>query len=403
MRGGIMFLAFLGGLLSAHAAHAAERLVLEVRETAGIERFHYPVTAQFSLPADVPRGTPFRLLNGKREIAAQATPPEENLPPGQRRWALDFGIDLAPHETRRLVLEYGDGVAATEPMKRGLRLVRTDDLLRVRHPSLEFVVPANLDGLFESIRVSGDAWLVGRSAGLTVQTRDGKRVDLRFSAPRVTKVGPLAAAIEFSAPIVIAVDRKVDTRVTLDFPLGKSWVKVACTLDDPRDQIAAASAALKFRLEADGRPPVMAAVGAAGWTYAALAPGQLLRYHAKSASEWIVERGEQKSLRPYVAPPGAGSPAAEGWGHLMDAKRATAVAMADFANGTSDTMEFGADGALQLRREFPAAQNPATPKRLAFWLHVVASPPQWGAATSPQSMLAPPEVRVVDRAKEAPR
>ena len=155
---------------------------------------------------------------------------------------------------------------------------------------------------------------------------------------------------------------------------------------------------------------MLADVGALGWTYAALRPNESLVFQAGPAAvgsgpNWKVERvrGGKPSL--YAAPPNASkSPAPEGWAHLMDSKRATAIAVDAFAAETSDTIALGADGGVHLARAFPTGR-PTHRKRLVFWLHVVASPPQWGAATSPQSMLAPPEIRVVasDSAKEPSR
>jgi hypothetical protein len=403
----------VSALLADKAACAAEHLELEVRETAGIQRFGYPLSVRLMLPDSLAADTRFRLTDAGRRVRAQITPPVERArrvlgarvaPTEEQFWWLDFAIDLVPNETRRVVLEYGEGIPADpQSQRRSLQVEQTDGTTRVKSSALEFVMPAKVDGLFDSVLVSGDRWLAGRAAGMTIETRDGKSIplaDLARDVPvRVIKPGPLAAAVQSSGSGTVGQLKSVGWSIRLDFPLGKSWSKVDLAVDDPDDFVQALAGELRLRLGSDGKPPVMADVGAAGWTYAALSPGDSLRYRA-SPSEWMVERFRSGKASPYVVPPKGGHALApHGWAHLMDMKRATAIAMADFANQTTDTIELGADGKVRLARQFPQGWKPSE-KRLTFWLHVVSSPPQWGAATSPQSMLAPPEVRVVNAPPE---
>ena len=172
--------------------------------------------------------------------------------------------------------------------------------------------------------------------------------------------------------------------------------------------MAAISGELRLRLEPKENPPILADVGAAGWTYATLGPEDSLIFRAGPKSDarrtsnepvWQVDRVLAGRCVPFVRPAQADSEAPpQGWGHLMDARRATAIAVDHFAETIGDTIELGGQGQIRLQRNFarsPVGVQP-TAKRLTFWLHVVSSPPQRGAATSPQSMLFPPEVRVVE-------
>jgi hypothetical protein len=81
----------------------------------------------------------------------------------------------------------------------------------------------------------------------------------------------------------------------------------------------------------------------------------------------------------------------------MDSQRCTAVAVDNFARESHDWIEISDQGRLQIWREFSLPGIPAKPgtKKLTFWLHFVSFPPHVGAATSPQSMLVPPEVRLL--------
>jgi hypothetical protein len=79
---------------------------------------------------------------------------------------------------------------------------------------------------------------------------------------------------------------------------------------------------------------------------------------------------------------------AEGWTHVMDQFRATATALDGFGRRSADSIETTAGGKLVLRR--PAGQA------MHFWLHFVPMPVQIGAATSPQAMMAPLRVDLIN-------
>jgi hypothetical protein len=76
----------------------------------------------------------------------------------------------------------------------------------------------------------------------------------------------------------------------------------------------------------------------------------------------------------------------------MDRRRCTALAVADFAPGPSE-IAVDAGGRLRFGRTYSGKGA----KALRFWLHFVGMPAHVGALTSPQSMLAPLEVKVPRR------
>jgi hypothetical protein len=326
-------------------------------------------------------------------------------------WAADFSIDLAPLESRSLRVEL-DGIGPPQELKPGLRLAMRDGSLHVQSKTLVYVVPENLQGLLSAMRVSGDDWLAGPSEGLMVSTRQGSDIPLRVAAEagqvqpwRIVKPGPLAVTLQRQWTQSLSDKQELACRVRLDFPLGKSWVRVDCAVEDPSDTVASLSGAIRLRLDAAGKQPILADVGAAGWTYAALRPDESLVYRAGDTAngplgslvpKWRVDRVRAGKAEPFALPTELPHPIrVPGWAHLSDAKRATAIAMDNFAS-QADAMELGADGRVRLSRAYASqAESVRAPKRLTFWLHFVSAPAQWGAATSPQSMLAPPVVRVV--------
>ena len=339
-------------------------------------------------------------------------------------WSIDFHVDLAALETRELSLRRVDGSESRTTSGRGLSVERAAGKIHVRHPSLQFVVNDDLGGLFERIDVAGDDYLVSGAGGLSLRLRDGRELPLvaRALSPSVPgdtketdagssvsilKAGPLAAVLAFEVPTRLTDTITARSTVVLDFPLGKSWVRVDWTIDDPADAIAGVRADLRLRLEADDRAPALADVGANGWTYAALRPGETLAYRAGQSDAttgtrdtWRVDRVRGDRAVSYALPAAQGTALPpQGWAHLMDGTRATAIAVDAFAAAGRDAIELSADGSLRLARDFSpldgAPKSEAAAKRFTFWLHVVRSPPQVGAATSPQSMQAPPEVRIV--------
>jgi hypothetical protein len=406
------------GLWAPVDGRAGEPLRLEVRETAGLRRFAYPVSAEFPADWTAQDGDSLRLRDAERTVPAQFTCLEPAQGERSALWAADFSLDLAPLEIRMLVIEH-DPAGKPPPLQPGLQVERRAGALQVRSKLLSYVVPDDLQGLLRAMRVAGDDWIGPSAEGLVIGTRDGLRVPLRAPAEagqpdgwRVVKPGPLAVTLERRWTQPLDERRQLACGVRLDIPLGKSWIRVDWSLDDPTDLVASQSAAIRLRLDAPARQPILADVGAGGWTYAALRPGETLVYrggggvagqlesHSADAA-WRVERASEGKIEPLaVSTVPLRSTVVPGWAHLSDAQRATAIAMHQFGS-QADSMELGADGRVGLARAYALqAQAQGAPKQLRFWLHFVAAPAQWGAATSPQSMLAPPEVRVVAPASE---
>jgi hypothetical protein len=403
-------LTILGIFVSA-SSKAAESWTVEVRETAGIARFAYPVSTSFHATR---RPAAFRLLDGDRELRSQFTRLANATSDGQAIWSVDFNVDLSPNETRSFTIESAAAGEAASFGTPGMRVEREPGKVRVLHPTLEFAFRENLQGLFEDIQVGGDDWLVDCPGGLVVYLKDGSRqaVVLASSldgspAAKIVKSGPLAVALEFAGETKLA-SRMLQTKVRFDLPLGKSWVRTDWIVEDPQDLVAGLAVELRLRLDCVNELPILADIGAGGWTYAALRPDEALLYRCRAQGtiptdaepRWQIDRVLSGDSKPYAASPRKGNDMPpQGWAHLMDQKRATAIAVDRFAERTDDSMKLGADGKIALRRDFARLAGGALngEKRFTFWLHVVSSPPQVGAATSPQSMLAPPELHVKSR------
>ena len=364
---------------------AVRRLELVVSETAGIRRFGYPVTA--TLPRDAARaGNRFRLSENGKPVAAQFRRVAGKGAATEAVY-LDFNVSHGPLEKRTYLVEYGPGVEPGPEPKSGIAVKLGADAVTVSHGrELEFVLPRQRPGLLRQVRAGRTDYLRDGSPGLLFRDKGGKEHRASAGAARVTRSGPLAAAVLFEGSESLG-SAKAASAVEMEFPRSKSWVRVRWTLDDPKGDVAALGAELNLAVQG---PRTLVDFGAGSYVYAALQPGESAVLRA--GPPWATLVGRPGALRPYVlAPPERRTQAAEGWAHVMDKERCTAVAVAGFAAGPGAEIVVGADGRLRLWCPFAPA---AGPKRLTFWLHFVGMPVQVGAATSPQAMLAPLRVKV---------
>src|SRR5262245_22991786 len=94
-------------------AQAPRSVTLTVRETAGIRRSTFPVTAVVSLAQGAfAAGASARLLLNGAAVPVQVTP-TATWPDGSARSIdVDFSASPGPEESLTFVFEYGDGVAS---------------------------------------------------------------------------------------------------------------------------------------------------------------------------------------------------------------------------------------------------------------------------------------------------
>jgi hypothetical protein len=402
----VVILGVTAGLSPAPEPAGVLRLEVVVKESAGIRRFGYPVSVILPLAEPVSDIRRFRLLEKGKPVVAQFRPLGDTRK-GIRKVSLDFNASHAPHETRTYVVEYGPKVPAGPVAARGMKVVVEDDQFRVVHsPALQFVVPRNLLGLLRAVKTAKTDYLRPDSAGLLIRYKD----DILFRAgglgpfgeptvARVVKQGPLASTLRFESTEALRGGRSVASVVTMDFPLSKSWVKVTWTVLDPQGLVAGLGADLNLNVRGE---PALVDFGAGSYVYAHLRKGQTALLRARlprrkrnrKMSAWETLVGPTGALKPYVV---GEETAAEGWAHVMDKERCTAVALAEFAREKGEAeIAIDASGRLRIWKHFVSEgqEPPAGRKTMTFWLHFVGMPVQVGAVTSPQAMLAPLQVKV---------
>lgn len=393
-------------------AGAEEALTVEVRETSGIARFGYPVTARFHWPG-VKQPAGFRLLAGRQQLASQFSRVQQGKQ--DEAWELDFNLDLLPLETKTFRIEPVDQKPAEQANPQALKLERNDRSVRIIRPGLEFELPADVSGLLLAARSPGHDYLAGGSKGLSWHDRKGKSYQLGSDEAgdkpgfEIVKSGPLCIALQFTSLQGLAAG-SVKSTVRLDFPRSKSWVRIDWLLDDPDDSVAEIDAEFDLRMSPSSSRPTLVDFGATNYVYATLRRGEMAVFSAWPKAEkdnnsrkmprhalWEVNRGTSANLIPYVVATEGEERPSEGWAHVMDDKLCTAIAVDRFAREMADRIEVEASGRTRISRAFDAQGEARANdyKRLVFWMHFVPSPPHVGAVTSPQSMQSPPSMRII--------
>ena len=406
-------------LIGATDMLAAERITIEVRETAGIRRFSHPVAVALELPeASSEQASVCLLEQGKPHVAQFRV---DGTDDDRSRWWLDFQTSLAPFESKSFTVEYGPGVPTGPEQDAGHQLTILDDAFRVANgPYISWLIPRDLDGLLRSVNYGQVEHMHPESPGLVLLDRDGAAHPLG-SVPdergldnsivgRVVREGPLAVALRFEATQRNPELRGVRSVIDIHLPVSRSWVEVDWQVIDPEVKVSSLQAELQLDLDAPtSSAPTLVDFGATTMVYTALRAGQQaeLRGTGKTddgtdasdrESGWQVLHGPAGRLGSLVDSAKDGARDAEGWAHVMDRKWCLAMAVDKFARRTDDRIHLSAEGTVLLGRSFgahPAATRDRDQKRFRFWLHFVNFPPQHGAATSPQSMQNPLEVRVV--------
>ncbi|MDR3619282.1 MAG: hypothetical protein P4L85_08025 [Paludisphaera borealis] len=392
--------AIVGGSRIADAgANVPERLTFHLKETAGLRRFGYPVHVVLPNHAREHGTTLYRLLHQGMVVPAQF----RLLEPDQREVILAFNASPGPLETTDYTVEFGLlAIPGAEP-RRGLSSLHEAESFQIRNePYLTYSIPEDLSGLISSIRTKDMEYLAPHSRGLFLTDRGSReRTTLKF--PRQGNdvsaawrwEGPISVGLRFTGTVAAPGGKPLRTTVDLSFVNSKSWIETTWTIDDPDDRVGSMGFDLSLLIQGE---PALVDCGASSTVYSHLRSGEVLAFEGRpaprsgeSGPRWLMEQGGASGLKPFaVATPT--DRAAEGWVHVMDSTRCSAIAVADFARSGPDRFTIEAGGRVELERRFnvPAAPDqPRTSKILRFWIHVVPTPVQVGAVTSPQAMLAP--------------
>lgn len=386
-------------VLAAVAVNAAAQpttVAIHVRETGGIRRSAFPVTARVPLPRAALADTAYaRLLLKDAEVPAQVTA-TSRWPDGSLQWVdVDFNVSPGPGDVVDYVFEYGPGVSAAA-VARGLSVTEEPDAIQVgnvRFGRSAAPLMSSVKYRDEAIAAGVNGVMVIDAAGVehALSSADGLKVE-------VTKRGPLVVALKYSGTVALPGAARAPVSLTIEMPSSKSWVKFTAVVDDPSRQGSALTLSTPLAL---GPLPWVWDFGTSRWTYGQLrtATDNVVLRAARETSgvQWSVAAGPKGREQPVETNAIDHSPF-NGWGHIQGGKEVVAFAVEGVAdrNGTTRVALSG-DGQTTFRFSPSPSQ---THLELTVYEHFVATPVQIGAATSPPAILSPPFV-FCDRAQYA--
>jgi hypothetical protein len=380
-----------------------------LKETAGLRRFGYPVHVTLPLDSTPPSldDEGFALKRDGQDIPAQFR--RVTQPDGTSVVSLDFNASAGSFDVSKYAVHHNLGFKLPAVKGRGMNVERNGSTIDISNSSyIKYAISDDLAGFVRSVKIPSAEFIKGDSSGLFVVVNgQKKRIPLsdRKSTPgsivRIGRQGPLAVGLQAQCQIGLEGSGPVASLIDLSFPSSKSWIETVWTLSDPQHQIEAMGLDLGFLLD---DPPILLDCGAKSTVYVTLKERELMTFEAGDLPltrgimpSWVIRQGSAERSEVLAMMRRKVGDEPEGWVHVIDRRRCTAMAVADFgqpAGSALDRFEFHGNGRFQFERRFltekigqDIPKNPI--KRLRFWLHFVTTPVQIGAVTSPQAMLAP--------------
>lgn len=360
---------------------------LNVKETAGIRRTEYPVSARLTLPkgalSDISR---VRLMAADAEVVGQYAAVTAWDDGSVREVEADFNLSIGASESRTLRLEYGAAVVVDAKPRGALTVLEQPDGIQVG--SVRF--GSRGWPLLASVVYRGEIIGPGDN-GITLVDATGVRKDFgtaRAVAVDVVKRGPLLVVIRYSGRIPIDDTVEVPVTLTCEMPNSKTWIKMRVSIEDPGRRIRGVIIETPLTL---GAFPWTWDFGTDSGTYGAFrAPADsvvLTQTVTPADHAWRVETGTASGASVYEQSMPGRAGTVGGWGHLLDARNVIAFAMDRFASGAG-TYRFALNGEGQTSFSYTRSQ-PVTRHELVLYQHYVGTPMPIGAATSPTAMLKP--------------
>jgi hypothetical protein len=313
--------------------------------------------------------------------------------PGDRsvQWlAVDFNASPAPNATEQYAVEYGPAVERSR-ITRGVMLTETEAVYQAG----AYAVPKAGRPLLTSVKYGELEYLRPEGAALSFVDRSG--------ATRAVREGSVQTRALKSEPVCVMLEQRgeyagaggaLPFRTTMEFVNSKSWIHLVHEIDDARGEVREVLLRMPFALETE---PRLFDFGVGSWLYGVLKAGQettltqrVAPAGAKNGTDWVVTLGGAADATPYAAGV-PGDNRAEGWGHVMDARKVVALGVPGFAETPGEcSIRLDHEGNCLIRwRPDPSAAGGSARRHVEAYFHFIPFPPQLTAATSPPAMLAP--------------
>ena len=348
---------------------------IRVRETHGIRRFLYPLTAYVTLPQDT-HLQHLRLSNGKNDLPLQVT--------HNGSFRVDFAVSLNPYAEQGLILIAGESNAVLDDpltLKK-----RTGDKL-LKNQQQRFTVGLLNSGVFGEVIYDGVTHL-RRPLEITRNSVAPLEHDAIFynAAPDFSTLSAWAGV---SCRYPNSVACTTDSAITA----CKSWATVTHSVKkaQPNDEIV-------FMLPlAVTSPTLTCDFGIGGYVFGKL---------DSKAKEivWRTEFGDAPYAKWTVATAGrvdyvgevdsAEAFLPQRWFHLIDSDKALAVAITKLPKDCREmTVRMTHEGDVSIA--FTLGDTITGPAEFGVCYHFLNDVPAIAAATNPQSILLPPTVEVL--------
>ncbi len=348
---------------------------IRVRETHGIRRFLYPLTAYVTLPPDT-HLQHLRLSNGDNNLPLQVT--------HNGSFRADFAISLAPYTEQELVISEGQSAAVLDDP---LTLKKRAGSKLLTNQQQRFALSLLNSGVFAEVIYDGVTHL---------------RRPLEITRNGMASLGHETiyynAAPDFStlsAWAGVSGHYPGNTACTTDTDITacKSWATVTHTVKNaqPNDGIV-------FTLPlATISPTLTCDFGVGGYVFGKL--------DSKAAEiVWRTKFGDAPYAKWTVATAGrvdyvgevdsAEAFLPQRWFHLIDSDKALAVAVTKLPDACREmTVRLTIEGDVSIA--FKLGNTAAGPAEFGVCYHFLNDVPAIAAATNPQSILLPPTVEVL--------
>ena len=329
----------------------AQPLTFQVRETAGLRRFGYPVTASLGIPEGQLRSvdTVVMLDAADRPVPAQFTAMSAWPDGSVKSLDVDFTSSIGPLESETYRVDLMP-VAKVIPAA-GLSVSETSDEIIVSSSSIRHRIRRDGKPLLSSMAFGKDEFL----------TADGITTTLTPGSVEILKSGPFNVTVRLGD-------------VQLEYVSSKSWVKITQNAMQATDLAVNAHFVMP-------ETPVVWDFGAGGWLYGSCGTREQTALLRLNSDNWQVFTGKHDEQTLFAT-----GHTVEGWGHLADRDHVIAFGVMDFESDQTSNFSINGEG----RFRTAVAQR----KDLTVYFHFVKNPVQVTAVTSPASMLSPLDVTI---------
>lgn len=348
---------------------------LRVRETHGIRRFLYPLTADVALPLDIPLQG-LRLSDGETDLPLQVTHTVS--------FRLDFAVSLDPNAERELVLKEGQ---PTRLLDDPLCLTKGNKSKLLFNQQKRFQIGLHYDGMIHEVIYDGIPLL--RECLRVLRNGELPEEDGNLFYHAAPDFSTVTAWTGGSRRYPDGTTCGTDTEITA----CKSWATVTHKTKQaqPNDEIV-------FILPLSITSPTLTCdFGVGGYVFGKLdekAPEIVWRTEFRDVpyARWTVATAGRTDYVGAVVTAEEFLP--QRWFHLIDSDKALAVAITQVPPDCREmTVRLTQEGDVSIA--FRLGDTVTGSAEFGVCYHFLNDVPAIAAATNPQSILLPPVVEVL--------